>query len=154
MKNKQNTIVVLLSLATMIGMTKSGYSQDTNREKAVKAYYNGFVSKDWNAVASQLADGFTFTSPANDNDHIPLEKFKSECWPTNKFMKSVSFIKMFESGDELALLVQITTTDNKLVRNVDIYNFNSAGRIKAIEVFFGPGIGYPGNTSITPTSTH
>lgn len=42
-------------------------------------------------------------------------------------------------------MVEITTTDNKFVRNMDVYDFNSAGKIKAVEVFFGAGIGYPGS---------
>ena len=138
--------IALFALITTIGMTSNSYAQRTKKEQAVKGYYDGFVNKDWNSVMSQLADAFTFTSPANDNDHISLQKFKEECWPTSKMTKSVSFVKMFESVDELALLVQITTTNNKIVRNVDIYDFDSAGKIKAVEVFFGPGISYPGNT--------
>jgi len=137
--------MTLIALITASGMTSNCIAQDTKKEQAVKGYYNGFVTKDWNSVSSQLVDGFTFTSPANDNDHISLEKFKAECWPTSKMTKSVSFKKMFERGDELALLVEIVTTDNKIVRNVDIYDFNSAGKIKAVEVFFGPGVGYPGS---------
>jgi hypothetical protein len=136
----------LFALTTLACVNSKCYAQDIQKEKAVKAYYGGFENKDWDAVVSQLADGFTFTSPANDNDHISVEKFKEECWPTSKFVKTVSFIKMFESGDQLALLVQINTTDNKVVRNVDIFNFTGAGKIKAIEVFFGAGIGYPGSS--------
>jgi hypothetical protein len=79
---------------------------------------------------SRLANAFTFTSPANDKDHIPLGTFKQECWPKSKYYKAVSFINMFESGDELALLVQIATTHSKIVRSVDIFNFNSVGKIK------------------------
>jgi hypothetical protein len=53
---------------------------------------------------------------------------------------------MVQSGNDLILLVEIHTTDNKLARNVDIYTF-SEGKIKSIEVFFGPGLKYPGNTN-------
>jgi hypothetical protein len=119
-------------------------AQDTDKEKVVKAYYAGFEQHDWNAVANQFADGFTFTSP-NDDDHISVEKFKEKCWGTNKFFKKVRFIKMMEKGDELMLLVDITTTDNKVARNVDVYSFSSTGKIKSIEVFFGAGSKYPGS---------
>jgi hypothetical protein len=146
MKTKQHVIIKLFVLIAAICLASNTYAQDTLKEKAVKAYYNGFVTKDWNMVVSQLADGFTFTSPAPDNDHIPVDKFKEECWGTSKFTKSVSFIKMFEKGDELVLLVEIKTTDDKTVRNIDVYDFTSAGKIKAVEVFFGAGIGFPGNT--------
>jgi len=119
-------------------------AQSAEKIKAVKAYYAGFEKKDWNAVAAQFADDFTFTSPNND-DHISIEKFKEKCWPTNQYFKTVDFIKLLEKGNDLMLLVQINTTDGKIVRNVDVYSFNQAGKIKSIEVFFGAGGKYPGN---------
>lgn len=148
MRIDRKAIMVLLTFATAICMTSSAYAQDSKKEMAVKAYYAGFVDKDWDAVASQLAPGFTFTTPATDNDHMPIAKFKEECWGTAKFMKAASMTKIFESSDELAVQVEMTTTDNKIVRNIDVYEFDSSGKIKAIEVYFGRGIGgfgYPGN---------
>jgi hypothetical protein len=135
---------VLLLLACMTATNT--YAQDTEKEKTVKAYYSGFENKDWNTVASQLADGYTFTSPAGD-DHIPVEAFKEKCFPTSKFTKKVSFLNMVENGNQLFLLVQINTTDNKIVRNVDIFTFDSSGKIKSHECFFGAGIGYPGHNA-------
>ena len=95
-------------------------------------------------MAAQFADGFTFTSPNND-DHISVDKFKEKCWGTAKFIKKVNYIKMVENGDDLMLLVQIITVDDKVVRNVDVFSFSSTGKIKSIEVFFGAGSKYPGN---------
>jgi len=125
-------------------MAASSDAQSTEKEKVVKAYYSGFERKDWNAVAAQFADGFTFTSPNND-DHISVDKFKEKCWGTAKFIKKVNYIKMVENGDDLMLLVQIITVDDKVVRNVDVFSFSSTGKIKSIEVFFGAGSKYPGN---------
>ena len=127
----------------LICVAANSYAQNTEKEKVVKAYYAGFVNHDLNAVASQFADGFTFTSPNND-DHISLEKFKEKCWPTNNSFKKVNYIKMAENGSTVFLLVEITTTENKVVRNVDVFNFN-ANKIRSIETFFGPGDWYPGN---------
>ena len=134
----------LVTSIFFICMAAGVNAQSTEKEKVVKAYYSGFERKDWNAVAAQLAEGFTFTSPNND-DHISVEKFKEKCWATAKFFKKVHYIKMAEKGDDLMLLVEITTTDGKVIRNVDIYNFSSNGKIKSIEVFFGAGSKYPGN---------
>ncbi len=50
-----------------------------------------------------------------------------------------------EKGDDLMLLVEIITTDGKVIRNVDDYTFSNTGKIKSIEVFFGAGSKYPGN---------
>ncbi len=135
-----------LMISFLLTCTTAGiYAQSTEKEKVVRAYYSGFEKKDWNAVAARLADSFTFTSPNND-DHIPVEKFKEKCWGTAKFIKKVNYIKMLEKGDDLMLLVQIITVDDKVVRNVDVFSFTHAGKIGSIEVFFGAGSKYPGNT--------
>jgi SnoaL-like domain len=137
-------MIRLLITTLLIGIVASGNAQTTEKEKVVKAYYSGFEAKDWNTVAAQFADGFTFTSPNND-DHISVEKFKEKCFGTAKFVKKVNYIKMVEKGDDLMLLVEIITTDGSTVRNVDVYSFSSTGKIKSIEVFFGAGTKYPGN---------
>ena len=137
-------MIRLVITILVICMAVSGNAQSTEKEKVVKAYYSGFEKKDWNTVAAQFADGFTFTSP-NDDDHISVDKFKEKCWGTAKFIKKVDYIKMAENGDDLMLLVQIITVDDKVVRNVDVYSFSSTGKIKSIEVFFGAGSKYPGN---------
>ena len=141
---KSKYIKVITTCIFLVCFTARSSAQNTDMEKIVKAYYSGFENHDWNMVAAQLADGFTFTSPNND-DHISLEKFKEKCWGTNKFFKKVNYVKMVESGnDDLFLIVEIITTDNKIVRNIDFFHF-SAGKIKSIEVFFGAGSKYPGN---------
>ena len=137
-------MIRLITSLLLICMAASIYAQSTEKEKVVKAYYSGFENKDWNAVAAQFADGFTFTSPNND-DHLSVEKFKEKCWGTAKFIKKVNYIKMVEKGDDLMLLVQISTVDDKVVRNVDVFSFNNTGKINSIEVFFGAGSKYPGN---------
>ena len=117
-------------------------SQST--EDRIKNYLLGFEKKDWDMVANQFADGFTFTSPAGD-DHISLAQFKEKCWPTSKFFKKVEFKKIVIEGNTAFTVYEITTTDNKIVRNVE-YDIFSDGKIKTMECFFGAGIGYPGNT--------
>jgi hypothetical protein len=134
------TILCLL----FVCLAASSYAQSAEKEKVVKAYYSGFEKNDWYTVAAQFADGFTFTSPNND-DHISVDQFKDKCFPTAKYFKKVDYIKMAENDDYLMLLVQITTVDDKIVRNVDVYRFSSTGKIKSIEVFFGAGSKYPGN---------
>ena len=134
----------LIPFVLLIGMAVRICAQGSEKEKVVEAYYSGFEKHNWDSVAAQLANGFTFTSPNND-DHITVEKFKAKCWGTNKFFRKVNYIKMMESGDDLFLLVEIITTDNKIIRNIDDFTFNNTGKIKSIEVFFGAGSKYPGN---------
>lgn len=145
---KQGFVLLQLSFILLVCMASKSVAQDTEKEKAVKAYYSGFETHDWNKVVNQFADGFTFTCSVDKSmpvEKFNLEKFKENCWGTSKFFKKVDFINMVEKGNVLFLLVEITTTDNKTVRNVDYFNF-SGGKIKSIEVFFGPGVKYPGNT--------
>jgi hypothetical protein len=94
-------------------------------------------------VAEQLAEGFNFSSPAGD-DHIPLAVFKERCFPTSKYIKSVSFQKIMVEGNTAFAIYDIATTDNKIVHNTEYYTFSN-GKIKSIECFFGTGIGYPGS---------
>jgi len=123
------------------GITVIGKAQ--NAANTIKTYFSGYEKKDWSITSSQLADGFTFTSPAPD-DHIPLEVYKQKCWPQSKFIKKVEFISIVQQGDHAFALYSVTTTDNKTIRNAEYYTFN--GKIKSIECFFGgSGAGYPTN---------
>ena len=119
-------------------------SKAQNAEMRIRNYLAGFEKKDWNQVASQFAEGFTFTSPAGD-DHISLTKYKQKCFPTSNFFKKIEFSKIIVQDSFAFAIYNITTTDNKIVRNTEYYTFSN-GKIKTIECFFGVGIGYPGNT--------
>ena len=134
----------IIPLLVLICTASQMQAQSSEKEKVVKAYYSGFKTKNWDSVAAQFADGFTFTSPDND-DHIPTEKFKEKCFGTAKFFKKVDYLLMTEKGDKLMLLVQIITVDDKVIHNVDVFSFNKSDKIISIEVFFGAGSKYPGN---------
>ncbi len=56
---KKSILIFFVAVMTGNGL----FAQGTEKEKAVKAYYTGFETHDWGLVASQLADGFTFTTP-------------------------------------------------------------------------------------------
>jgi hypothetical protein len=133
----------LILLSVMVcGMAISSKAQ--NSEKLITSYLQGYEKKDWNMVASQFANDFTFTSPAGD-DHISLATYKERCWPTNQFVKKVEFSKIIVQGNSAFAIYNITTTDNKVVHNTEYYTFKN-GKIKSIECFFGAGAGYPGST--------
>ncbi|HEY5408517.1 MAG TPA: nuclear transport factor 2 family protein [Ginsengibacter sp.] len=126
----------LITSLLLICTAASLNAQSTEKEKVVRAYYSGFERHTWNDVAAQFADGFTFTSPNND-DHISVDKFKEKCSGMAKYFKKVSYIKMLEKVNELMLLVQIITTDGKVIRNVDVYSFSSTGRSNPSKYFLG-----------------
>jgi hypothetical protein len=39
------------------------YGKSQRAEKLIKTFFTGFEKKDWNIIASQLSEDFTFTSP-------------------------------------------------------------------------------------------
>ena len=119
-------------------------SKAQNSEKLIRAYLQGYENKDWNMVAGQFTDDFTFTSPAGD-DHISLAIYKQKCFPTSQYFKKVEFSKIMVQGNHAFAIYNITTTDNKIVHNTEYYTFDN-GKIRSIECFFGAGIGYPGST--------
>lgn len=85
-----------------------------------------------------LAEGFTFTSP-NDDDHIDVEAFKKKCWPQAcKMIKRFDVDKVIGKGDEAFARYQLTTVNGASIQNTEYFRFEN-GKIKGIEVFFGPG---------------
>ena len=128
--------IVLCSIAA------AAKSQDA--AKIIRTYFSGYEKKDWSITSSQLAEGFTFTSPAPD-DHIPLAVYKQRCWPQSKLIKQIDFISIVQEGDHAFALYTGITTDGKVIRNAEYYTFSN-GKIKSIECFFGgSGAGYPSN---------
>jgi hypothetical protein len=133
--------LVLLCFATAVS-AQTIAKQDA--EKIVKTYFSGYENKDWNTTAGQLADGFTFSSPAGD-DHIPIAVYKERCFPNCKFFQKFNFLKIMVDGNTALIIYEITTTNNKIIRNVEYWAF-SDGKVKSIECFFGgTGAGYPAN---------
>jgi len=82
--------LILLSVM-LCGMAVSSKAQ--NAEKHIRAYLLGFEKKDWNMVASQFADDFTFTSPAGD-DHISLATYEERCWGLPNLSKRLNSLKL------------------------------------------------------------
>ncbi|HEV8284330.1 MAG TPA: nuclear transport factor 2 family protein [Chitinophagaceae bacterium] len=126
------------------------YSQSSKNEKMsqfekiIHNYFGGWEKKNWNLVSSQLAEGFTFTSPNND-DHISIERFKEKCWVQADHIKKFEFVKIIGNDKEAFALMHVITDHDKTIRNIEYFTFSN-GKIKAIEVFFGgTGQGFPTN---------
>src|SRR5688500_18919243 len=122
------TVAILLNTAFCNAQVKA-------HEKIIKAYFDGWVKKDWSLVSAQLAPGFTFTSPAPD-DHISIEKFKDKCWVQADHITRFDFIKITGNEREAFAIIHVITTSGTIIRNVEYFNFLD-GKIKSIEVFFG-----------------
>jgi SnoaL-like domain len=119
------------------------YVKSQSAETLIKNFFAGFEMRDWNLIASQLSEDFTFASP-NGDDHLNQIQFKEKYWGNVKFFKNIEFDKMVADGNAAFAMYNITTTDNKVAHNFKYYTF-SKGKIKSIETFFGTGVGYTGN---------
>jgi len=119
-------------------------SQRSTNEKIIKDYFAGWTKKDWNAVASHLSHGFTFTS-ATPDDHISIDKFKEKCWIQAEHIERFELPSIVNNGNESFAIVHVIIKNNKVIRNVEYFHFEN-GKIKSIEVFFGgSGQGFPTN---------
>ena len=145
---KRVTLITLIYIVAGIFYCDSqdlkNETQDQGHEKIIRDYFAGWVKKDWNLVSGQLANGFTFTSPAPD-DHISIDSFKRKCWVQADHIKGFDFIKIIGNEKEAFAIMHVITTDNRTIRNIEYFNFIN-GKIKSIEVFFGgTGQGFPTN---------
>lgn len=114
----------------------------TTKEKIIKAYFSGWVQKDWSQVEKNLASGFTFTSP-NGDDHLPTDKFKEKCWVQAPHIGHFDFIRFANAGIGAYVTYRLFTTDSSQFSNTEYFDF-ADGKIKSIEVFFGVGKGATG----------
>jgi hypothetical protein len=138
-------IILTIALTGVLSCKSQGQEKENEgNEKIIRAYFEGWVKKDWNLVSDQLADGFTFTSPAPD-DHISIEKFRGKCWAQAEHIQKFDFISIMEKGNEAFAIIHVVTKDKKIIRNTEYFSFSN-GKIKSIEVFFGgTGQGFPTN---------
>lgn len=121
------------------------HERDTAMHEAIiKGYFGGWEKKSWDAVASHLAEGFTFTSPAPD-DHIPIAAFREKCWNQAEHIERFDFVRILGNETEAFALVHVITKDGRVIRNTEFFTFKD-GKIQTIEVFFGgTGQGFPTN---------
>ncbi len=94
-------------------------------------------------MASILADGITFTSPAGD-DHIDLKTYKERCWPNSAKTKNFELEHVMVDGDDALVTYNGYTNDGTLFRNTERFKFKH-GKITEKECFFGPGVSFPNN---------
>ena len=144
MKHVKLPVVVWVLTTAFNCSGQSSASPNHPNDKIIKDYFEGWVKKDWSMVSSQLDDGFTFTSAAPD-DHLSIEKFKEKCWMQAAHIKRFYFVKIIGNKNEAFAIVHVITSDNKVIRNTEYFNFSN-GKIRSIEVFFGgTGQGFPTN---------
>jgi hypothetical protein len=108
-------------------------------EKA-KSYYRAYERHDPDFVASELADGFTFTSPFDDQ--IGREEHFRRCWPAEPLHQKFDFVTAAQDGDRVTIVYECTLRRPNAIhpdmhfRNAEMHTFEN-GKLKNVEVFFG-----------------
>ena len=93
-----------------------------------------FAEGDREAVESMLADGFTFSSPAD----VGLDRagYFERCWPGAGQSQEFEFVRLVEAGNEVIVTYEMTRADGGRGRNTEVLTFNDEQIIGA-EVYFG-----------------
>ena len=115
-------------------------------EEIVRNYYSGLEKKVWRAIDRLLADGFTFTSPNND-DHINKQSFKTRCWPQVDYLERFDLESIIGKDHEAFVKYLCRTKNGKSFRNTEYFRFKG-GKVAAIEVYFGGNLGFPSAASL------
>lgn len=113
-------------------------------EKA-KSYYRAYERHDPEAVAAELAEGFTFTSPFDDA--IGREEYFRRCWPPKPengepLHQAFDIIAASQDGARVTIVYRCTMRHPNAVhpdmtfRNAEMHTFED-GKLKSVEVFFG-----------------
>jgi ketosteroid isomerase-like protein len=99
----------------------------------IKDCFRAWHARDWDFVASNLADDFTFTSPYDD--HLNRHEFKIKCWDAIKEIGEFEIVTIVE-GDTEAFVRYKNSINGQKVQNAEHFVFED-DKVKAVTVFFG-----------------
>ncbi len=142
--------VGLLRAATAVAWEERAIAEqrgpNMTKEQIVRNYYLGWEKKEWGAIDSLLADGFTFTSP-NDDDHIDKRAFKTKCWSQADFIGRFELESVIGKDNEAFVKYLCHTKNGKSFRNTEYFRFRD-GKVEAIECYFGGRQSFPSAVSL------
>ncbi len=106
----------------------------TDATLVVKRCYQAYVDKDRAAIEKVIADDFHFTSPLDNR--LDRKTYFERCWPNSRMMQAFDYKRIVESGGEVLVTYEATTSDGKRFRNTEVLTVRG-GRIVEAEVYFG-----------------
>jgi ketosteroid isomerase-like protein len=104
------------------------------RERIARETYGAYESGDRSAVERHLGSEFRFYSPADVG--IDLSTYFERCWPNAQRIAEFEFKRIIQSGDEIVITYEATTTEGKRFRNTEVLTF-AGDKITSAEVYFG-----------------
>jgi ketosteroid isomerase-like protein len=106
----------------------------------VRGYFQSYVTGDRAFIESNMAEGFSFTSPFDDA--IGREEYFRRCWPNNSNHRRFDIEAIAQDGDKVLVLYQANMATGNPVhptarfRNAECHAFEN-GKLKSVTVFFG-----------------
>ncbi len=105
-----------------------------DRVRIARECYGAYVSGDRDALDRHLSQDLTFYSPADVG--IDRARYFERCWPNAQRAQGFEFKRLVESGDELIVTYESTTTDGRRFRNTEVLTFDG-DKVRRVEVYFG-----------------
>jgi ketosteroid isomerase-like protein len=105
-----------------------------DRLKIARECYEAYVTGDRSILERNLADDFTFFSPADPG--IDRAAYFERCWPNADLIAGYEFKRLAEVGDEVVVTYEGTKTDGKRFRNTEVLTFDG-DKVRRTEVYFG-----------------
>ena len=99
-----------------------------------RALFDAYSTGDPSALHEYLAPDLQFFSPPDPG--IDRATYFERCWPNARRTAGFEFVRMIESGDELVVTYEATTTEGTRFRNTEVFTFRD-GKVIRIEVYFG-----------------
>lgn len=105
-----------------------------DRPALARRMFDAFAAEDRDAVASLLADDFTFSSPADVG--LDREGYFARCWPNAGLIEAFDLQRVIAAGDEVVVTYEATKADGSRFRNTEVLTF-AGDRLARVEVYFG-----------------
>ncbi len=99
-----------------------------------RSLYRAYETGDPSALREYLAPDLQFFSPADPG--IDLPTYFERCWPNAGRTQSFEIVRELESGDEVVVTYEATTTEGSRFRNTEVLSFRD-DRVIRVEVYFG-----------------
>ena len=138
----------LIGAVSVPGLASASASggQNLMNEEVVRKWYAAWGQKDWGPLDSLLAEDFTFSSAAGD-DNISKSTFKKQCWETQiDFIGHFDLERVVTGSDDAFVKYLCYTKNGKSLRNVEYLRIKN-GKLQSIECYFGAQSSFPSAVS-------
>lgn len=107
----------------------------SDRTQIVQDAYAAFAAGDRGFYEQRLSDDFLFSAPPDPK--LDRDGYFERCWPGSGRGQDFDFVRLIESGDEVVVTYETTTSSGGRGRNTEVVTFDDEDKITRMEVYFG-----------------